>query len=53
RERVRIEAPPGTPWATVESLMKLCAEPDLAFYCVELAVDPAIVPASMFESSGR
>jgi len=53
RERVRIEAPPGTPWATVESLMKLCAEPDLAFYCVELAVDPAIVPASMLESSGR
>lgn len=37
----------------VEPLMKLCAEPDIALHCVELAVDPSIIPASMFESSGR
>lgn len=53
RERVRIEAPAGTPWTTVAPLMKLCAEPDIAFHCVELVVDPSIIPASMFESSGR
>lgn len=53
RERVRIEAPSGTPWATVESLMKLCAEPDIAFVRVELVVDPSILPAHMLEGAGR
>ena len=52
-EAMKIVVPKATAWAPVGELMKICAEPDIAFWALELDVDPAIVPASIRSPDGR
>lgn len=52
-EVVRIEVPAGTAWAPIGELMKLCSEPSIAFWRLDLAADPAIVPPSFLSPARR
>lgn len=52
-EVVRVEVSTGTAWAPIGELMKLCSEPAIAFWHLDLAVDPAIVPPSFLPPARR
>lgn len=52
-EAVKIGVPKTTPWAPVGELMKLCSEPEIAFWVIDLDADPAIVPAPFLPPFGR
>lgn len=52
-EALKIVVPKETPWAPVGELMKICSDPAIAFWAIELDVDPAIVPASILSPAGR
>lgn len=46
-EPVGVAAAEGVPWRHIEALLKLFAEPGIAFWQIELDVDPKVVPDSM------
>lgn len=52
-ESLGIEGVDSVAWAQIDALLKLCAEPELAFWTIDLAVDPKIVPESLRATEKR